>query len=289
MNVAVIVNRHKDLNLEYTQKAVRLLSEAGMKVMLRKADFEAGDTPVAGGIFVTETELFSSADVIVTLGGDGTILRVASAAAQYDVPILGVNLGRLGYLAQLEKQDVDKIVSVLQQAKKTEYRIMLHVSLLRGGEKIFEGTALNDVTLNRQNDIQAVCASLLDNDRPVYDYQSDGLIFATPTGSTAYSLSAGGPIIDPTSQNIIEVSPICEHSLFSRTLIFNTSSVLSCVIANPQGESVKFCVDGKKEADVISQDKIIIEKSENSVPMLKVSSGHFYTVLNQKFSGRGKI
>lgn len=288
MNVAIICNRHKDPNLEYTRKAIRLLKEAGMTVLLRQSDFEGTNFLAEDGRFVSESDLFSMGDVIVTMGGDGTILRVAPSAAQYGTPILGVNLGRLGYLAQLEKQDVDKIVSVLRQKKNVEQRIMLQVAVYRGENKIFESAALNDVTLNRQNDSQAVLADLLDNDEPVYNYQSDGLIFATPTGSTAYSLSAGGPIIDPSSQNIIEVSPICEHSLFSRTLIFGTTSVLSCVIANPLGETVKFCVDGKKEIDLLPQDKIIIQKAERTVPMLKVSSGHFYTVLNQKFSGRGK-
>ena len=208
--IVFVPNPTKDPELTCSRKAAALLSEIGFLV--------AAEPALTGG-----------AHAMVVLGGDGSILRAAERAALYDIPILAVKLGRLGYIAQLEKDDIGRLAEILSSDFKTESRSLLSVSLRRGSEYLFRNfSALNDAVI-RKSGHGMVDISLACNGEMVNRYRADGLIVSTATGSTAYAMSAGGAVIDP-ALKIMEVTPICAHSLKARPIVFSCRAALTVTV-----------------------------------------------------------
>lgn len=279
--IGLTINQQRDPQLEYAKMAVSILRENGFAVLLNE------HIPTLTNVDVLEGELFyKSCDAIVTLGGDGTILRVATMAAKYQKPILGVNLGHLGYLTQLEKHEILKLPKILQENTTTEQRFMLKLFIENKDGSVETHYALNDITLSRQIVSNSLNVSLYANDEFVYKFRSDGLIFATPTGSTAYSMSSGGPIADCTLNDIIIVTPVCEHSFFSKSMIFSATDSLCCCIEDTP-ENSYIVVDGKVVKSAENVRKVIIVKSDHSLSLFRLDGKRFYRVLNSKFSDGG--
>lgn len=251
-----------------------ILSALGAEIF---AD-EKYTSELGGKSVVFGKENLASSDIVIAIGGDGTILRAAKYASVYDIPVLGVNSGRLGFMASLEIDNLDRLSCLVSGDYSVEERMTL--SLLHrtaGAEK--EYYALNDIVISRPYSKLGDFTVRADG-KVASVLRADGLVFSTPTGSTAYSLSAGGPIIEP-DMECIEFTPICSHSLFSRTILFSPERKIS-VKHNSDGEDIYFCTDGGERIEFSSDDEIIIEKSEKKIKLVEIGGNKFFDSVNNK-------
>ena len=215
------------------------------------------------------------ADLIICLGGDGTIINTARKAARFDIPILGINLGRVGYTAELEPEEICLIDKIFTNEYTYEYRMMLAVN--------DEYIALNDAVLSKGMTPHIAEFELKCDGKLLTHYRADGLIVATPTGSTAYSMAAGGPVIDP-KLDCFCVTPICSHSLNAKPLIFAPESVLEIINLYRGKSDMYLTVDGNEIITLKYNSSVIITKSDITVKMLRIKKDSFYSILNKKMS-----
>lgn len=281
--IGLVINKNKDKDFAYAKKVIELLKANNFKLCLHSSISKAD---VLGVPVLNDDLFFETCDALLTLGGDGTLLRVAEKAAMFQKPILGINLGHLGYLAQLEKNDLDSLITTLLQSDTYESRSMLMISVKNNDNTVSSYYALNELMLGRKNFSNMLYASVYSNDEFVYEFKCDGVIFATPTGSTAYSMSAGGPIADSNLQDIIIFTPICEHSMFSKSMIFSSDDTLTCVVTKSPENSF-IAVDGKTINSMKDVKEVIIQKSPYDLLLFKTSQNRFYKVLNNKFGDGG--
>lgn len=248
--------------------------KSGVEVFI----FSDGALPASGGTAVAETELASRADFVLALGGDGTILRTARAVGNSQKPILGINTGGLGFLAELSNRNV---TAALDSLKKGEYqledRMVLQAEVKTTGQRFF---ALNDVVVEKGEVRRLLRLSLSVNGEYICSYASDGLILATPTGSTAYSLSAGGPIINP-KMALITAVPISPHSLASRPLVFEPADVLEVKLSQPEKEAL-VTVDGQLSQKITSADRLEVRRAPHAIRLVRFNRQSFYEVLRSK-------
>ena len=275
MVVAVLPNLDKPGCSEVVEKLSVILNKEGIKSYIP-------DTIVAAGyIPLPEEELYKVADVIITIGGDGTIIRYAKAAAKYNKPVLGINAGRMGYLANLEQNELELISKLKEGNFFTERRMMLTVNVVENGQTVGEYTALNDAVItggfiSRIIDVSANVAG------DSISYRADGIIISTPTGSTAYSMSAGGPIIDPLMQSMC-ITPICSHSLAAKPILMSANSTIKLKAFSKKRTEIFLTVDGRKVCSVKPYTEIYIKKSPEFVQLIRLNNRSFYKTLSYKF------
>ena len=215
-------------------------------------------------------------DILIVLGGDGTILHAAKAAALQNKPILGINIGRFGYMAGLEANELSLLENLLSGDYLTEKRMLLQIT--------YQGQvyhALNDAVISRGSLSRIVDIALNFNDTPVIQYRADGVIIATPTGSTAYSLSAGGPVVDPQIECIL-CTPVCPHSTFSRSLIFDKGGQLTINTKASKDNKVVLTIDGEKAIQLQDDDSVLICKSDICADFINLNKLPFCEILNKK-------
>ena len=231
-------------------------------------------------------ELFEGSELIIVMGGDGSIISAARMSHGYDIPIVGINFGRLGYLAELETGDIPLLENIVKGEFKLEERMMLDVSVIRGGEVVnihypcLNETVLSNGPISRLAEFDLYC-----DGEQVTHYAADGIIISTPTGSSAYSLSAGGPLVYQTMECII-ATPICPHSFTLRPVVFTGDSVLE--IRNPvcRKNSMYITVDGRDNEEIRSDDIIRISKSKSKTKLVRVKDGGFISALNRKLGNK---
>lgn len=232
--------------------------------------------------FVPLETVYSEADIIIVLGGDGSILDAARRAAQKGTPILGINLGRLGYMAELEIGELESLSHLFDGDYRIEKRSMLRVELIgAGGELRSFCYALNDAVISNGSVSRIIDLELLENGATVTNYRADGLIIATPTGSTAYSMSAGGAIVDPDVPCFC-VTPICPHSLAARPLIFSDRSVLEIRNICAREKMLYLTVDGKMSFELYRNQLVRITKSTLETGLIRFHDHGFYQKLCKK-------
>ncbi len=275
MVVAVLPNLDKPGCSEVVEKLGVILKNEGIKAYIPDTIVAAGFTPAP------EEELYKLADVIITIGGDGTIIRYAKIAAKYDKPVLGINAGRMGYLANLEQNELSLISKLKEQNYFTERRMMLSINVVENGQTVGEYTALNDAVItsgfiSRIIDVSATVAG------DSISYRADGLIISTPTGSTAYSMSAGGPIIDPLMQSMC-ITPICSHSLAAKPILMSANSTIKLKAFSKKRTEIYLTVDGRKVCSVKPYTEIYIKKSPDFVRLIRLNNRSFYKTLSYKF------
>ena len=218
-------------------------------------------------------------DMIISLGGDGTMLASARAVGQHQIPILGINLGGLGFLTEITSNDLDKTLERLKQKDFfIEKRMVLETEV--EGLKKFDQYALNDVVIDKGEVARLFQMHLYANDEFICSYSADGLIISTPTGSTAYCLAAGGPIINPKT-NVIIVSPMCPHTFVSRPMIFSENEELKVVVELAQREAV-LTIDGQVAFALKSGSSVLVRKAKHSVNLVKFKERSFYDILRRK-------
>lgn len=237
------------------------------------------------GFDVIESEdydrLFSKADMVVVLGGDGTILSVAEYSAEYDVPLLGFNFGHLGYLAELKKEQLADFEKIKNNEYKIEKRMMIDVKVVREGKEVYSTTALNDAVATKGYLSKMVHTLLEIDGKYTGDYYSDGLIVSTPTGSTAYSLSAGGPIAEP-KLDIMLITPVCAHSTNARPMVIADNQTVKITVDIYHGEDAALMCDGKQPFTLNHKDEIYITKSQYKTKLIRLYESNFFDRLNKK-------
>lgn len=276
MIVAVLPNLDKRGSADMVEKIGAFLKKEGITAYLPDniccADYN----------HASEEELYSLADVIITVGGDGTIIRYAKCAAQYGKPVLGINAGRMGYLANIEQSEY-KLLSKLKTGEYSlENRMMLDIEVRENGNTVGEYTALNEVVITSGFIARIIDVSAIVEGDSI-NYRADGLIVSTPTGSTAYSMSAGGPIIDPTTENMC-ITPICSHSLSAKPILLSAERTIKLKAFSKKRTDIFLSVDGRKSAPIKPYTEIYIKKSKKDVKLLRLNDRSFYKTLSAKFS-----
>ena len=227
--------------------------------------------------------VYTEADVLIVLGGDGSILEAARRAAQRGTPILGINLGRLGYMAELEMSDLDELDRLFTGDYRIDARSMLRVELMSGNELKSFCYALNDAVISNGSVSRMIDLELSEGGSLVTTYRADGLIIATPTGSTAYSMSAGGAIVDP-RVSCFCATPICPHSFVARPLIFSDDSVLEVRNICVREKMLYLTVDGRMNFELYRNQTVRITKSKMETKLIRLKSCGFFRKLRQKMS-----
>jgi NAD+ kinase len=227
----------------------------------------------------------AAADWITVVGGDGTIMHTAKQAAEYHKPILGINSGRVGFLAGLEPEEAPMISRILQGDYVVDNRMLLAVTYEKDGQSITK-FSLNEVAITRSGPARMIDLYLTDGlQGGQLHYRADGLLVATPTGSTAYSLSAGGPVLDPFVEGMI-VTPVCPFSLPSRSLVFSTSHTLKIEATCPADGQIVMCIDGEEPVDVTGQEITVKKAEDRFVQLIRLKNDAFFDIYKNKIMDR---
>ena len=280
-NIAVIPNMEKDPSLAATKRIAGEIISRGGTVLV---PCEAGGD-IDGAARVPTDEIFGSAELAVVLGGDGTILNVASDAAENDVPLLGINFGNLGFLSRAERGDTSVIDKVFAGEYTLKKYMMLKVFVKKGNEIIRERTALNDVVVERADYSRMINLEVAVNNSVAYNYSADGVIVSSATGSTAYSLSAGGAIMHPSVEAIM-ITPICPHTLKARCMVMPSEGVVSINVKAPYRARAVVSADGKKGYPLSPDEHVEVVKSEKKLTLLKLDDMNFFDLLKTKLEDR---
>ena len=275
-----LFGRYKDPDVSTTLDALRKhLENRDISVYIgdTTADNISGTRIEDSGLSVAET-----IDLAVVVGGDGTMLHVARSLASYALPMIGINLGRLGFLTDLSADRMHEGLDELLRGEFTvEERIMLQVQISNGTDNLNESIALNDVTLSKGNTGRMIEFETHVNSEPVGRTRGDGVIVSTPTGSTAYALSAGGPILHPLLPAIV-FAPICPHTLGHRPMVLDDSSIIELEILDLAGADGNVFIDGLKQLAVSGNEIIRISRAETVTRMVRINSHNHFTALRSK-------
>ena len=226
-------------------------------------------------------EISQQADLLIVLGGDGTLLSVARAAHPHNIPILAVNLGSLGFLAEISIDELyPTLENILAGKFEIENRMLLNACIWRNGEKVEDHNVLNDVVINKGAVARVINLQVLVNGQYMTSYRADGLIIATPTGSTAYSLSAGGPIIHPSMHTLV-LSPICPFTLTNRSILIPDQSIIQVKLA-AEYDDVRVTLDGQEGYDMRAGDILKIKKTKTSLQLIRGPNKNYYQILRDK-------
>lgn len=237
--------------------------------------------------YLPAEELYHRAEILIVLGGDGTLLDAARSAAPLGKPVLGLNMGHLGYMTELELSELPLLERLFTGDYEIDERAMLSVQVRASGKGVrAESFALNDVVISNGSVARIVDLELYEGGGLVSSYRADGLIVATPTGSTAYSLSAGGPIIDP-HLSCLCVTPVCPHSLSARSVLFHNSAVLEIKNTCQREKMLYLTLDGKASYEIYQGDVVRVTRSPMKTRLIRLKKGGFYAKLQQKMNGNG--
>ena len=283
MKVAIVVNLIKSEAISCAEKIYQLLHSNNAEVyMLSECKVLYNDCQIT----YTDTiqELFEICDTAITVGGDGTIIHAAKYSAQHNVPLIGVNVGRVGFAADIETNEIELLSQILDGNYTKETRIIFDVEVIKNGVSN-NYLAVNDAVIARGQLSRIIDLHLSVDGEEIAKYRADGLLFSTPTGSTAYSLSAGGPILAP-EMDCILMTPVCPHSLFSRSVIFNGNSELSISVVIPKDCCCYLTIDGEKNVPIFAEDTVIIRKSKLKLDLITINKRNFYRKLNEKLKER---
>lgn len=278
----IISNGLKDKDLEVSRKIKNYLLENGKSCMIQEEK----------GLGKSQKYRFTDADLIpdeteciIVLGGDGTLIQAARDTVDKQIPLLGVNLGTLGYLAEIDKSNTDwALDNLMLDNYHMEKRMMLKGIGYRGEEKLIEDMALNDIVIGRYGHVRMVNLKIYVNDVFLHSYFADGFIVSTPTGSTGYSLSAGGPIVEPHSSMIL-LTPVAPHTLNSRSIILSADDKIEVEVGVGRKiaeEQAEVAFDGDAFMRLVTGDRIVIKKFEKDTKLLKISNTTFLQVLRDK-------
>lgn len=234
------------------------------------------EVDIANIAYLPFEECFADVAFAVIIGGDGSILNSAPYACAHNVPMVGVNLGHVGYLAEIERSDISELEDILKGNYSIQERMMLSVTACGNEYTVLNDAVISKGALNRMVRIKLSCNGMVAS-----DFMSDGMIVSTPTGSTAYSLSAGGPVIDPLLE-CIAATPICPHTLTARPLVFKGDCVLSLSASNAQ--EIYLSLDGKNYITIPAGDEVVIRKSEKKLKLIITGDGNFCKTLSYKLS-----
>lgn len=282
MKIILSPNPYRDRGLKTAQAADRILKEAGVETCFclpfePDPHFELPKNLIYADI---DSEI-TDADLLICFGGDGTLLHAAKLAYSYGVPIMGVNMGSVGFMAELEHSELKHLARLAKGDYKIEQRMMLDVSLIHERREIFSEHALNDAAITKGAVARVVEMSVSADGELISSLSGDGVVVSTPTGSTAYSLSAGGPVVEPTAENLI-ITPICAHVLQSKSYVLSKDRTVEIRLGRQVRKTAYLSVDGGRAIRLSGGDVIRIRRSERGISLVRLTERSFYQTLRAK-------
>ncbi len=287
MRIVLSPNPYRDHGLRAAQSAQKIIRKSCLEsVICQTFNLEQGSTSDLPEHLTYEKieQALPGADLLICFGGDGTILHSAKIANAYDIPILGVNMGSVGFLAELEHGELSQLNKLGTGSFRVEERLMLDISVLRGGKPVFRETALNDVALIKSALGRVLELKLYCDGSFMMDFSGDGVLVSTPTGSTGYNLSAGGPIVEPTAKNLI-VTPICAHAVSVKPVVLSGDRVVTVRSGKGRRKVAYLTADGGKGFRFLEGDTVEIRKSPRVTKLARLSQRSFFDILRKKFGG----
>lgn len=273
-NIFLITNKQKDPLGSYTERIKSYLNSHGVNVV---CDFYND---------VSTASIPDNTDCALVLGGDGTLLRAARDMINYGIPLLGINLGTLGYLAEIESSNIEMALSQLMAGNFTREERMMLAGTVYSDPTVIHDVALNDIVIARCGTLQMLKFDIYVNGRFLNGYSADGVIIATPTGSTGYNMSAGGPIVEPAA-NLIMLTPICPHTLNTRSIILSPEDEIVIDIPTIRGglsQTLEANFDGTHNMPLKTGDKIVIKRADRTTGILKLNTDSFLEILRKKMA-----
>lgn len=286
-NVILTPNPYRDKGFQTVRNAAGVLRAAGIEPRLC-LPFEVDhsyELPRDLRFHKLEREL-PNAELVICFGGDGTILHMAKAATRKNVPILGVNIGTMGFMAELESTELDQLARLATGDYTIDPRMMLDVTVQRDRDIVFHEICLNDVVVTKGAVARIAHIAVKCDGVQAMQCGGDGIVVATPTGSTAYSLSAGGPIVEPEASNII-ITPICAHDVMSRCMVASDRRVITVELVRNARRNAYLSVDGGKSVRMNLGDVATVKKSSLTTKLVRLKDRSFYDVVNAKFKNTG--
>ncbi len=280
--VVMTPNPYRDRDFSCVREAKRILEESGVEVKVCLAfdvdpSFALPDTVELSDL---QTEL-RSADALICFGGDGTILHSSKLAMRRGIPILGVNIGTVGFMAELESGEMRLLAKLATNDYQIDERMTIYVRLIHEGRTIYRDTALNDAVITKGAVARVIALTVKCDGVEAMQFDGDGLVLATPTGTTAYSMSAGGPIVEPTARNII-VTPICAHAMGIRPLVLGDRRRVTAQVGRIGKRSAFLSVDGGKAVKLSADDEVTVTAGPRSVKLAKIKETSYYSILASK-------
>lgn len=282
-NLLLTPNPYRDTNFKTLRAAMQILRNVGfqVKVCLPFDVDHSYELPRDIHFSRLDREI-QNAEMVICFGGDGTILHMAKAATRKGIPLLGVNIGTMGFMAELESTELEKLELLADGNYRLDNRMMLDVTVQRDRDIIFHDICLNDVVITKGGIARIVHLQVNCDGVQAMDFGGDGVIIATPTGSTAYSLSAGGPIVEPEADNII-ITPICAHDMVNRCIVASGKRVVTVKMNDNARRNAYLAVDGGKAVRLNVGDVATIRKSRLETKLVRLKDRSFYDVVNAKF------
>ncbi|QZT32661.1 NAD(+)/NADH kinase [Caldalkalibacillus thermarum TA2.A1] len=279
LTIGLAINRGKPKALIVARELIPYLEKKGIRVVLEQ---RVADYVDRKDLAVPYRDFYKHADILFVFGGDGTILGIARDFAPYAIPILGINLGYLGFLSEAEPEDLPDVVDALLEGRyQTEDRMMLQAELFRNGKLIETWHALNDIGIAKGSYSRMITCKIFLQNKVLNTFYGDGLIVSTPTGSTAYSMSAGGPIVAPNMQALL-ITPVCPHSLTARPIILSPTEEITIEVSATHQE-IGLSVDGQIGYQLEVFDQIRIRRSPYTTILIKWKDRTFFDVIRDKF------
>lgn len=288
MKIVLSSNPYRDKGLKAAYSAEKILRAAGAEVSIcLPFSFEnSGNVEVPKNIRFAELKKeLPEADVLVCFGGDGTILHAAKDASIHGVPILGVNMGSVGFMAELEHGELSSLSKITAGKFAVEERMMLDVTVKRDSRVLYEDLALNDAVVTKGAVARIVDLSVYGDGVLISNFGGDGVIVSTPTGSTAYSMAAGGPIVEPTAESMI-ITPICAHALQAKSFVLGKDRKVEVRTERYSRKSVYLSVDGGKAFKLSGGDQVCVKRSETMTRLVRLTEKSFYSIVSEKL-GKG--
>jgi len=281
----IITNKEKDEDFIITKRIAAYIKRAGKQATISYvSSFEKNS-------FTDVTTIPKGIECAIVLGGDGTIIHAANDLMVYNIPILGVNLGTLGFLAEIEEQHVnDALDCLFKDEFRLETRMMIQGNVLNGtrdsaeNDSMATGYALNDIVVTRKGFSRIISIRIYVNDELVDDYRGDGVIISTPTGSTGYNLSAGGPVVIPKASALV-ITPICPHSLNARSIVVSAEDIIKVIVGKSKKTQEAEAIatfDGGKVVDLETEDAIIINRAKYDTKLIKLNHTNIFEILRSK-------
>ncbi len=276
-------NPYRDKNFYTVRSAFQILKDAGadVKICLPFEVDKSCELPRDIHFCRLDKEI-ATADAVICFGGDGTILHMAKIATRYGIPILGVNIGTMGFMAELEASELQELQRLVTGEYSVDKRMMLDVTVHRQRDIIFHELSLNDVVITKGSVARIVHLSVCVDAVQAMECDGDGVIVATPTGSTAYSLSAGGPIMEPEAHSMI-VTPICAHDIGSRCMVTSDKRTITVELTRNARRNAYLSVDGGKALRLSMGDLTTVRKSDKETKLIRLKNRSFFDVINTKF------
>ena len=283
--VILCPNPYRDNDLKVAKQSKELLEQVGFETVVCLPFQREGYDELGMPIRPLQQEI-KSADLLLAFGGDGTILHLARTVALNNVPVLGVNLGSLGFMSELEPEELSRLKDLASWDFTVESRMMLDVTVIRDGRSVYNNIALNDAVISKGSIARVVRLEIFTEEGFLTRVGGDGVIVSTPTGSTGYSMAAGGSIVEPTAQNLL-LTPICPHSMRSTAYVLSPDHVITVEAADANRKFVYLSVDGGKAFSLKNGDKVRVSKSRHTTKLVRLSKKSFCESLDKKFGTGG--